>query len=246
MAVPAVASSGAVTEGNSGGGGGNGLLSADADLLRSFREGDREALARVYRAYVGSVAQAVNGSLRRYGYDEGGRRWRLLAGELPDLVQEVFMRAFEPGARRRFDGIREYGPYLGQIARNVVVDFLRRKRRQVLVVPIPIEDAASARLPSRDDTEAREHSETVALVGSYVARLPPEIRRVHEALYVAGMSQREAAEALGLGRQVIRTLESRLREGLRDALSQVERLQVPAPGAARPPEPVAGDERVRG
>jgi DNA-directed RNA polymerase specialized sigma24 family protein len=48
--------------------------------------------------------------------------------------------------------------------------------------------------------------------------LSPELKKVHEAMYVQGLSQREAAAALGLGRQVVRTLESRLREGLRAAL----------------------------
>ena len=54
-----------------------------------------------------------------------------VASDLPDLVQEVFTRAFEPKTRRRFDGERPYGPYLGRIAHNVVVDYFRRKQREM-------------------------------------------------------------------------------------------------------------------
>jgi len=67
-------------------------------------------------------------------------------------------------------------------------------------------------------------AETVAVVEGYLASLDSETRRVHEALYVKGMSQREAAAVLGLGRQAIRTKEAKLRSGLRRELSRAERL----------------------
>jgi DNA-directed RNA polymerase specialized sigma24 family protein len=58
----------------------------------------------------------------------------------------------------------------------------------------------------------------MAVVGRYLSLLPADLQRVHDALFVQGLSQRDAAIALGLGRQVVRTLASRLREGLRSAL----------------------------
>jgi RNA polymerase sigma factor (sigma-70 family) len=103
---------------------------ADAQLLQSFRDGERAALESVYRAYAESVARAIAGVLRRYGREGWHGGWREIAADVPDLVQEVFARAFEPQTRRSFDGVRDYGPYLRQIARNVVVDHFRRKQRQ--------------------------------------------------------------------------------------------------------------------
>jgi DNA-directed RNA polymerase specialized sigma24 family protein len=74
-------------------------------------------------------------------------------------------------------------------------------------------------------------SETCALVERYIASLDPDLARVHEALYVKGLSQREAASAFGLGRQAIRTLEAKLRAGLRHELEQRGRLDVADAGS---------------
>jgi len=139
---------------------------------------------------------------------------------LPDLVQEVFARAFEPKARSRFDGIRQYGAYLNHIARNVVVDYLRRRPKQVVPDLASFIDEVSLRPSAHDEVEEFADLQTVERVRLYVAGLPADLRQVHEALYVQGLSQRDAATALGLGRQVVRTLEARLREGLRTFLGE--------------------------
>jgi RNA polymerase sigma factor (sigma-70 family) len=68
--------------------------------------------------------------------------------------------------------------------------------------------------PARDD-DTWADAETISVVERYLASLDDESRRIHDALYVKGLSQREAAELLGLGRQVVRTKEAKLRRGLR-------------------------------
>jgi RNA polymerase sigma factor (sigma-70 family) len=195
----------------------------EPDLLRRFREGDRAALDAVYQAYVNTVTRSVVGALRRYG-GTGRQSWRTIAGEVPDLVQDVFTRAFEPRTRRRFDGLREYGPYLGQITRNVVVDHLRKQSRQVAAErDMVLEEITLAPAAEPASPGAGADLRTMTLVRRYVAGLPPDLRRVHEALYVRGLSQRDAALVLGLGRQVVRTMEAKLRDGLRDALATIAR-----------------------
>jgi RNA polymerase sigma-70 factor (ECF subfamily) len=197
-------------------------LHDEADLLRRFRDGEESALETVYRTYVDAVSRAVAGALRRYGGDRGQGGWRVVASELPDLVQEVFMRAFEPATRRRFDGVRDYGPYLAQIARNVVVDHLRRKEKQLGRDPMLFDELALD-LASPEANGELADVQTMAAVGAYIAGLPADLKRVHDALYVQCLSQRQAATALGLGRQVVRTLEARLRDGLRRALREIDR-----------------------
>ena len=51
--------------------------------------------------------------------------------DLADLVQEVFMRAFSREGRQAYDGLRDYGPYLFAIARNVLVDWARVRGREI-------------------------------------------------------------------------------------------------------------------
>ncbi len=154
---------------------------ADARFLQSFRDGERSAFEIVYRAYADPVARAIAGALRRYGREGWHGSWRDIATDVPDLVQEVFARAFEPQTRRSFDGAREYGPFLRQIARNVVVDHLRRRQRQMTRDTEALVDEISV--------DGRPHElpadpAIMAIVGDYVARLSPEMQRIHEAMYV--------------------------------------------------------------
>ena len=195
----------------------------EKNLLQRFRDGERAALEDVYRAHVDLVARTVASTLRRYDGSRLGGGWRGRAAELPDLVQEVFARAFEPRARRSFDGVRDYAPFLNQIARNTAIDYLRRIGREVPRDPDELSRGLEAVAISED---AVADPRTVALVGQYVACLPTDLRRVHQALYVEGLSQREAADALALGRQVVRRLEATLREGLKAKLMELDETHV--------------------
>jgi RNA polymerase sigma factor (sigma-70 family) len=189
-----------------------------ARVLASFRDGDAEVLDHVYRSHVRVVTRVVASTLRRYG----GKAsiWRGIGCDLPDLVQEVFARAFAPKTRSRFDGVRDYSKFLGQIARNIAVDHLRFRHRQQ-DLPSGVEqvfDAFPAWPAPRDTSDEIGDRETMNVVLDYLANLPIDLRHAHEVLYERGLSEREAAAALGVGRQVIRTLGTRLRDGLRRAL----------------------------
>jgi RNA polymerase sigma factor (sigma-70 family) len=188
-------------------------------VLQRFRDGDRVVLQDVYRHYADAVAQAVVVALRRFSAEHAFDR-RRAAADVPDLVQEVFIRAFGRESRRRFDGDRLYAPYLSQITRNVVVDFLRRHRRTRHAEREQSLEMLTIDLTVQGESDAFADWATNAVVDRYLALLPPELRQVHEIIYVRGLSQREAAAAMRVGRQVVRTLDLRLRDGLRAALAQ--------------------------
>jgi RNA polymerase sigma factor (sigma-70 family) len=199
----------------------------EQELLKRFRAGDVGALEIVYSRCVDYVTRIAAGVLRvcATGSARGSGE---IAAALADVVQEVFMKAFAPDARRRFDEDRPYEPYLGQIARNVAIDHWRQMRRYVpsdleqIIEKLSFEDAETS--PRNEWSEP----DTIAVVERYLASLDGETRRVHDALYVKGMSQREAAAVLGLGRQVIRSKEAKLRRELRRELSRAERA-IPLP-----------------
>jgi RNA polymerase sigma-70 factor (ECF subfamily) len=190
----------------------------DSVLLESFRIGDRQALEHVYAANVDGVERLVRIGLYRAG--------RFSEANLSDVVQEAFLRAFSPGARSRFEGTREYAPYLSAIARNALVDWLRTSKREVFD-----SDALEARIDSTS-LDPRDEDlfapELVAAAARYVMRLAPELGRVHKSRFIRGESQRSAAEELGISRQNLRTLERKLVEGLRRELENTTRRQCPA------------------
>jgi len=192
----------------------------DPRLVALFRRGDEETLTTVYRACVDQVRRVAALVLRACATG-GARTHREIATVLPDVVQEVFVKAFAPEARRRFDASRPFEPYLAQIARNVAIDHWRLLQRYVpsdldqLIDRLSLEAEPDA-VSGNDFADA----ETVAVVNSYLDALDEESRRVHDALYVKGLSQRDAAALLGVDRQVVRTKEAKLRKGLRRALAR--------------------------
>jgi RNA polymerase sigma-70 factor (ECF subfamily) len=186
------------------------IFREDPELLRQFRRGEQRALERVYRTYVDRVEALV-----RHGFVLAQRGVRISGvgvADLADLIQEVFARAFSERARLGFDGVREYGPYVATIARNVLIDWARKHKREIVMPEL-------AELEAPDDGEPEPIDPAVlAVVERYLAALPPELRGLYEQRYVLNLSQEEAARNLGLKRQQLRTREKKLRKGLARAL----------------------------
>jgi RNA polymerase sigma-70 factor (ECF subfamily) len=157
-----------------------------------------------------------------FSFESGGHRHRF-AGygsgfELQDALHETFRRAFEPRAREGYDGIRPYGAYVTTIARNLV---LRSFRDREVLFPLEATDAGPSGAPMLaavdvGPTPERElhDRQVLELVERFLATLPPDDRRLIELRFVEGLSQRDAADALGLGRQRVRTREQALRAKL--------------------------------
>jgi RNA polymerase sigma-70 factor (ECF subfamily) len=186
----------------------------DRALLERFRRGDRESLERVYWVYVAKIE-----SILRAGGPRSDQAWvpGVSSVEIEDLVQEVFSRAFAPEARRAYDGLRPYGPYLFSIARNALADWWRRHGREV-AMEINVTGVTAEFEVTDDDPGPYADPRTTEVVDRFVRELGGDLRAVHEKRFVLGLSQRDAAAALGIGRQSLRTLEARLTARLREAL----------------------------
>jgi len=197
------------------------FLRTDRALLDSFRAGAPEALGKVYAEYVRKVERLLSA-----GFVVHGRGTRVGGAcqqpqDLADLVQEVFMRAFSPKGRQAYDGLRDYGPYLFAIARNVLVDWARVRGRETPSPWIELETAIDI-VPVVDDTAPWADPTTMRVVEEYLSALPQDLREVHRLRHEQCFSQDQAAERLGVGRQTLRTLERRLRDGLSAALDAAE------------------------
>jgi RNA polymerase sigma-70 factor, ECF subfamily len=192
------------------------ILRSNPNLLDGFRAGKPEALTTVYWEYVRRIEQLLSA-----GFDLRSQGTRIpgVGGkpDFADLVQEVFARAFSEKGRRGYDGLRNYGPYLYAIARNILIDRSREQRREI-AVPFAKLEAAIDTQTEVPDPEPWAVPATMKLVEEYLAALPHDLREVHRIRYEEGHSQEQAAEELGVGRQTLRTLEQRLRNGLAAAL----------------------------
>jgi RNA polymerase sigma factor (sigma-70 family) len=163
------------------------IFENDRPLLDAFRRGQKAALSRVYFAYVDEVARVVRDR---------------------ELIQEVFVRAFSESARLAYDGLRPYRPYLLRIARNVLVDRLRARGREVDVDTLELADEK----PSAD--ELLHTARMKEATAEHVARLSAEEKRFIRLRYEEGLSQEDVAKQMKATRRRMRTLEKRIEEGL--------------------------------
>jgi RNA polymerase sigma-70 factor (ECF subfamily) len=178
----------------------------DPEALRAFRDGRPEVLEEIYWTHVDLVANVVRNGTSRVGGAPADVR--------ADLVQETFARAFSERARMAYDGLRPYRPYLLTICRNLLADWSRVRGREI---PFDlVQDSLEA--PYARDAEPFADPQTMAVVNAYVASLPAKLNEVYRERYEKGVSPVEAARALGLSRQSIRTAEQTLRKGLLRAL----------------------------
>jgi RNA polymerase sigma-70 factor (ECF subfamily) len=192
------------------------LLLSDPALLGRFRSGDPEALSRVYWSY----SQGVESYIRRGLLQAGPRAAAGLDAAVADLVQEAFAHAFAESARRAYDETREYGRFLIAIARNTLIDHLRRQSREEPVDPVHLEHLLDHQTSTGVDESPWTDSQLRALVQHYLAKLPERERAVYLMRYAQDQSQLQAADALGLTRQQVRTLEERVRAGLARELAR--------------------------
>jgi RNA polymerase sigma factor (sigma-70 family) len=198
----------------------------DSDLWHRFRGGEPSALAEIYWAHVGRVERLLS---RGLSAARGGPPARVgtRGGDLADLVQEVFLKAFSRKSRQSFNENLDFAPYVSTIARNVLVDWLRKSGKEIPLDGQALAATADGLAWAEENDGPWTDPRTLAIVRDYLRELSPQLRLVHEKRYVMSLSQREAAAELGITRQVLRTQEEQLRHGLERALQE-----------ARPDRPV--------
>ena len=197
------------------------MLEDDRELLDGFRAGERTALSRVYEAYAREVELVA-----RRGFVTGMQAEHRVPGasaeDVRDLVQETFVRAFAPKARASYDGLRPYRPYLLRILKNLMIDRARASNREALEGATGVGDIDAAidrnevlqlDAPMPAD-EALRWKRLREAYHEYREEMDDEELELVRLRYEDGLSQRDAADAMGATRRRVRTVEDRIRSGL--------------------------------
>lgn len=111
----------------------------------------------------------------------------------PDMVQEVFVRMFGTGTLER---IENPPAYLTRIARNLLIDRARRKKRDCTIF-FPLDenrDAASR----AEQTWRIEAADLLRLYRQTVRAMPPKTRRVFVLHRLRRMTYKQIAEHIGI------------------------------------------------
>ncbi len=158
------------------------------------------------------------------------------AADVDDILQEIFLRM-----QRGITGLREserFGGWIYRIAQHVMVDRARaRAREPVLGVAEPPEPAREL----GDESEAL-HAALGECVALFVARLPPSYREAITLTELEGLTQKEAAEMLGISLSGMKSRVQRGREKLRAMFHEVCQVTLDCRGRVVGCEPRAEQE----
>ena len=198
------------------------MLMTDRNLLDAYRRGERGAMEEVYRLYVTDVEKLLR---RGFTFSSNGKTFRFAgfasAFERQEMVQETFIRAFGERARTGYSGLRPFKPYLLGIARNLIIDEFRRRRREMsLFTPEDgaeergldlVDDALLEQSPvgawarrAHNPERATTQQRTNTLMRAFVAELDEDAQRLVHVHFIEGKSQQETADILNTSRNAVR------------------------------------------
>ncbi|MGA8554875.1 MAG: RNA polymerase sigma factor, partial [Candidatus Acidiferrales bacterium] len=128
-----------------------------------------------------------------------------------DLAQETWVRVLQRGSQ--YNGRQRFDPWLFAIARNLAIDYLRKKRKAVATVSLPNDRDAMLLLPSSDPSpfEAAARSEDAMRLAGRLQILPPLYREALLLRFQEDLSLAEMAQVLGAPTT---TVTSRIYRGL--------------------------------
>ena len=132
-----------------------------------------------------------------------------------DLMQEISLQLWK--AYPRYSPERPFSTWMYRIALNVAISFLRSATRPVRQT-ISL-DELELDLP--DETAAPEPDERISILRRVIARFEP-LDRALLLLYLDEHSYREIASILGITETNVATKISRLKERVRQQMTQIE------------------------
>ncbi len=155
------------------------------DLMRSAEAGDNLAYHQLLKAVTPVLRAATRRGLARAGQP---------LDQAEDIVQEILLAVHLK--RHTWDSSAPFAPWLFAIARNKLIDALRRKGRRVFV---NIDDFAET-LPG----EPADETPAPAKVAGHLAGLPPRQRDVLQSIAVESTSIKETARKLSMTEGAVR------------------------------------------
>jgi RNA polymerase sigma-70 factor (ECF subfamily) len=172
--------------------------SETAKIARGLRERDMELLADL-------VERCQHRLVRYLLYLTGRREYA------DDLAQETWIRVLQRGSQ--YNGRQRFDPWLLAIARNLAIDYLRKKRKAVQTASLPDDHDAVLLLPSSDPSpfEAAARSQDAMRLAGRLQILAPLYREALLLRFQEDMSLPEIAQVVGAP---VTTVASRIYRGL--------------------------------
>jgi RNA polymerase sigma-70 factor (ECF subfamily) len=169
------------------------------ELIARARQGDREAFADLYQRYLPMIYAYVRARV----HDDR---------DAEDLTEQVFLRAFQTLSRYRGRGW-PYSAFLYRVARNLLVDHIRRSRPELRG-----EAAEARRDPAPSPDEVLVQREERRRLQQALDRLPADYQEVIRLRLLMSLPTATASQWLGRSEGAVRVLLFRAVQALRREL----------------------------
>src|SRR5208282_2754287 len=183
----------------------------EAELISAARQGDAASFEPLITKYQGRVFATA----RRYARRES---------EVEDIVQEVFIKAFQ-----KLDGFRGEAPFehwLMRLAVRTCYDFLRGHQRNRETAFTELSEPESDwldRFVVEPDSASEDADAARELIDKVLSRLSPPARLVITLLEIEERSVKEIAEMTGWSAPLVKVRAFRARAEMRRILTKITR-----------------------
>ncbi len=175
----------------------------DATLIAQVQAGNEHANRFLIEKYKNLVWHLV---LRMVDQTE----------DAEDLCQEIFLRVFRDIGK--FRGEAKLSTWIGAIAYNMSVTYLRKKGKNIMV---PVDDylpVASGKPAVESADEALDKSSMKKIVHRVIDSLPVQYRTVITLFYLEELSYKEIEEITGMPDGTIKSYLNRGRQAIREGI----------------------------
>jgi RNA polymerase sigma-70 factor (ECF subfamily) len=136
--------------------------------------------------------------------------------EAEDIVQEVLLRLHRSVEQLRAQQL--VGPWLFQIARNVIIDYYRARGRKPDAVSLDDEIADAGALAEEFPSAGFTQRDATRCLAGFVEALPSPMAEALRLVDLEGLTHREVAQRTGLSIPGIKSRVQRARSAVREAV----------------------------
>ncbi len=171
----------------------------DQELLALIQDGSHQAFAELVERHTTRFYRLA------YRYVQNKET-------AEDLVQDAFLRLWENPATWRPDRNSKFTTWFYRIVVNLCLDWQKKKRPMLLDEDVPLADERE----SAD--EAMIRSQEQRLLEKEIAALPERQRTALNLCFDEGLSNQEAAEAMGVNLKALQSLIMRAKTTLKERM----------------------------
>ncbi|MEW5869673.1 MAG: RNA polymerase sigma factor [Chloroflexota bacterium] len=177
----------------------------EVQLLKQARAGDAQAYGKLYELYAPRVLRFLFAHLDN----------RL---DAEDLTEEIFLRVWRALPGYREQGV-PFGGFLFRVARNMLIDHYRHKRRRQPDLDLVEERLEDGQADPAGTLQSDHERWEVHHMLRYLRR---DYRTVLDLRFLADLSIEEIAIAMGKSPGAVRVLQHRALAALRKLMAQAE------------------------